>query len=273
MGPLPLQRGSSPMLYCISCLLIFAVFIAIVNSFSALRIAKVMLEQTKNCDVSGSYRSAVDNINSRVRSKWIVLLTASVNRTSVESTNLHSDLYAKQLGRWLNETQLPIYFVDASGVGIPQLRGKFRNFTTILGNQLAWDDRMKGSSSSMEACSLLIALRALQLEKSFLSATHVLKVTGRYFLEGVEEVIDDLDPNKDLFVQRHFNDKIKWQNSEYFGIKKEFVMDISNEILFKGTLMEHALYSIRERLRWDFFGEGFPNTQPRGGDGLVINPL
>mmetsp|Transcript_20862 Transcript_20862/g.25666 ORF Transcript_20862/g.25666 Transcript_20862/m.25666 type:complete len:110 (+) Transcript_20862:486-815(+) len=105
------------------------------------------------------------------------------------------------------------------------------------------------------------------------NCTHLLKVTGRYFLEGIEESIKNLPKGKDFYVQRHYDANIKWQNSEYFGIRKELLPELTSTVLRNIQFMELSLWDLSRNHSFTIFKKGFRNEMPRGGDGLVINPL
>ena len=103
--------------------------------------------------------------------------------------------------------------------------------------------------------------------------THILKVTGRYFLveEQISKHADLRSPV--LFLQTHRNEDINWQNSEYFGIRKDALGLLGYRVLHSNQAMEESLFSLSNIFGYVSLEPGFPNIQPRGGDGLVIHPL
>ena len=102
-------------------------------------------------------------------------------------------------------------------------------------------------------------------------STHILKVTGRYYLNNIEEVLNNLENNKDLYLQKHRNTKRKWQNSEYFGIRKDLLKELANTVKDDG-LVEFKLYDFSLYKNYIQFGP-FKNNVRRGGDNLLLEYL
>jgi hypothetical protein len=213
--------------------------------------------------------------------EWVVLITTCRKRSDPDSTLAHEALYKKQIVRWVEESNLPIFVVESSGIGFPELEKKYTNLHVITTTITE-----KKTSSISEALSMLEAVKRMEDYDIYQNRRYIMKVTGRYFLEGAKDVIDtELRAGADFYVQRHFNDEILWQNSEYFGMKKDFIPELANNVLMNNMLMEHSLYNVTRhspitgnvpasnQARFEFFGEGFENSQARGGDKLVINPL
>ena len=131
------------------------------------------------------------------------------------------------------------------------------------------------TSSVLEARALDHAIHEMNEVKGLQHITHVLKVTGRYFLEGVEEQLGhhrDLRSSA-LLLQTHRDDGIKWQNSEYFGCRRDLLDILSFRVLKNKKAMEENLYELSTIVGFRILGPGFPNSQSRGGDGLIIDPL
>ena len=97
------------------------------------------------------------------------------------------------------------------------------------------------------------------------------KVTGRYFLENIEEHLNNQLQYKDLYLQKHKNDVIKWQNTEYFGIKKELLLSLLEPITDIGYI-ENRLYEFSVDKSCSYIGY-FPNKIRRGGDNLLLEEL
>ena len=133
------------------------------------------------------------------------------------------------------------------------------------------------SSSTLEANALDRAAKELKDLPEARDITYILKVTGRYFLEGVEEQFSRhaVLCSPILLVQTHRKEQINWQNSEYFGIRKDGLdlLLLAHRVLQSGQHMEESLFILSNLFGYTQLGPGFTNSQPRGGDGLVINPL
>ena len=99
---------------------------------------------------------------------------------------------------------------------------------------------------------------------------YILKVTGRYFLKGIEYHLKKVT-DVDIVLQKHC--KTNWQNSEYFGGKREVISNFIETVLDKG-LMEERLYDfiVKNKLTFKRIGP-FPNNIRRGGDNLLIKNL
>ncbi len=200
--------------------------------------------------------------------KYAILLTSCVtpfnSKDEVES-NYRRELYTTQIKRWLSDTTLPIYVVESSGYTFPDIqheRLKVYSFKMDSG---------KASSSQYEAVSIQYALSHMKQLPEYKTYTHILKVTCRYFLEGIEQVLSEVEQDCDAYLQKHFNQSNSWNNSEYFSLRKEQMDEFSKNIMNIG-LMENELFKYTKNLKYIRIG-GFPNTHPRGGDKLVINSL
>lgn len=217
-----------------------------------------------------SIKLAVQKSNEPARPSWVVLLTMCFDRPTVEARVNYANMYLSVLDRWIASTDLHIFVVESSGYSL--------NLTHPRLTYLTFDDPSRhtsGSSSVLEANALLFAAQAMQSYAAYKNASHVLKVTGRYFLEDVETRLFSVSrkPVKTLYLQKHRNGKISWQNSEYFGIKKEALAYPALHVHHTRKAMEESLFAFSMIVKSGLFGIGFTNTQARGGDGLIINPL
>jgi len=205
--------------------------------------------------------------------RWVVLLTTCVfpsNSANMGNNNpeARKNLYVVQIQRWVNETTLPIFVVDTSGYTFDEIPKSDR--LHIMSYKIP---HPIFTSTEGEKIGLMYAMSQMSPMSpiSEYDFTHILKVTGRYFLEGIEHKLEKANTEEfDLFLQIHRNNKGQWQNSEYYGIRQDFMKDFITSI--QGRLMEQALYDFSSRVRFDFLGP-FPNQIARGGDLLVIDPL
>lgn len=205
--------------------------------------------------------------------RWVVLLTTCVfpsNSTNTGNNNSEArkNLYVVQIQRWVNNTTLPIFVVDTSGYTFDEIPKSDRLY--IMSYKI---QHPISSSTEGEKIGLMYAMSQMsqisQISES--NFTHILKVTGRYYLEGIENKLEKANTKEyDLFLQIHRNNEGQWQNSEYYGIRRDLMEDFITSI--QGRLMEHCLYDFSSRVKFDFLGP-FPNQIARGGDLLVIDPL
>ena len=215
------------------------------------------------------YRNQIENFDNKEKKniKWGILLTTcvSTNRNDSNEVQSRKDLYDKQIKKWLDETNLPIFVVESSGHDFNEL-GKHDNLTILTFKQA-----VVGGSSQGENNSIKYALSKLKDNEKYQECTHILKVTGRYFLSGIENILNDIDPVNDLFFQIHRNDNIKFQNSEYFGMKKELFLPFVESYTSNYAMEEH-LYNFSLNKKWTTIGP-FKNDVPRGGDHEILQEL
>lgn len=215
-----------------------------------------------------------DNIIQPInKNNWIVLLTTCIypqlkkidgTEYNKQEINDRKELYIKQINRWLNETNLQIVVVDSSGYKFTEIKNK--RLTVIDFNI---DDKLS-SSSQYEAISIIYALNKMEEMNILNNYTHILKVTGRYFLENIENILNNTEQDLDLYLQSHRNDDIKWQNTEYYGIKKDLLTPMLESIINKG-LMENNLYNYSLDCNYTQIGP-FKNNIKRE-DNLLIEYL
>ena len=195
------------------------------------------------------------------KNKWIILLTMAVNVNG--ENEYRKKLYKEQLLKWLNYTDYYIYVIESTGVHLDITHERLK-FVSFKLPPLA-------SSSQSEATSILHILNDIKNDPAYINWTHILKVTGRYFLHNINGVLNNCVPDLDVYIQHHYG--IKWQNTEYFGIRKtlleKFLLTVVNE-----GIMEHRFYEfiVKNKLKFIRIGP-FVNNVARGGDKMIINPL
>jgi hypothetical protein len=204
-----------------------------------------------------------DNKNSLNHSKWIVLLTTCVDINSNSSDiEYRKKLYHGQITHWLTRTNLPIFVVESSDYPFDEIKND--KLTVFHFKQDSISSSTQGESESIK-----YALKELMNNEKYIHCSHILKVTGRYFLDDIENKLEIVEQNNDLYLQIHRHSG--WQNSEYYGIKKELFTSFI-ESLPVDYLMEQHLYDFSLNKKWTTIGP-FPNTIPRGGDSQIIHEL
>lgn len=195
--------------------------------------------------------------------KWIILLTMAVNVKG--ESEYRKQLYNTQILKWLNDTNYYIYVVESTGVHL--------NLTHERLKLVSFELPKLASSSQSEASSMLYLLDQIKTDAHFIDCTHILKVTGRYFLQNINNVLNNCSHNLDVYLQHHYNHNIKWQNTEYYGIRKTLVERFLSTVLNEG-LMEHKFYNFIFKNKLTFTRIGpFKNNIERGGDKLIIRNL
>jgi hypothetical protein len=78
--------------------------------------------------------------------------------------------------------------------------------------------------------------------------THVIKVTGKYYLPSLERELLNITSSIDI-VYQHTTD-VQWQNSEIFGFNVNLLGPIYDQFLGNenSELMERGLYNIHQKL-------------------------
>jgi len=205
-----------------------------------------------------------------VPENWVVLLTTAVNPFGKNDTNeilYREQLYKKQIHRWLNDTDYEIFVTESTGWTIPNLLDSPR--LHLINFDLIKEFGKSTSSSFYESHSFVKFVKFFQETDFYDKTTHILKVTGRYFLPDINKQISVLR-NYDVYIQKHKSKN--WQNTEYFGINKHLLLDLANKNLSDNTYLEHTFYNfIQDKKRMKF--EPFENNISRGGDGKTLNPL
>lgn len=218
-----------------------------------------------------NHRAQKAQITSQPNNKWIVLLTTCVKTTpinSISNQQYRSNLYKKQIQNWLNNTNYDIVVVESSGSDIFsdfERNKRLHIYKTIV--------TTCGSSSQSEANSILYVIDQIKNEDFYLNCTHILKVTGRYYLQNIERILNNYPKqNMNFYVQQRKNPSNRWQNSEYYGIKKDLLKDMLEPVVITG-FMEQRLYNFIDINRNVCVLPSFPNNIPTGGSREILNPL
>jgi hypothetical protein len=196
---------------------------------------------------------------------WAVLLTSCVRPigASDEAAQKRLEIYSTAINLWLEKTNLPIFIVESSNYTFPE-------FANTRLNVCSFKLPIKSSSSQLEARSILYAMDFFGTE--LMKYSHIFKVTARYYVE-VEDILQKLPVDVDIFPQHSHNPSINWNNSEFFGFKK------GNEIIF---LKRIENIGFMEQTIFNFSKESNSYRLPplenitlarRGGDNLLVNPM
>ena len=193
--------------------------------------------------------------------KYAILLTSCVREPHNQSPSRLS-YYLRAIDSWLNKTNLPIFIVESSNYNFPE-------FNNTRLKVCSFDLQNQASTSQYEAKSILFAMEAFKEELK--EYTHILKVTARYYID-CENLLTNLE-NVDLVLQGQVNHHIEWNNSEVFGFRNGLEHELLDPILNLG-LMEHRIYNFSKyhsHKRLPPIKNVF--RAPRGGDGMIIDPL
>ena len=210
------------------------------------------------------------NISVKIN-KWCVLLTTAIDVNN--EINFRSILYLEQIEKWINNTNYVIFIVESTGHSFifNQIKNKYNNRIFLISLNL----NKNGSSSILEAISIDNAMKIILDTNIGQNVTHILKVTGRYFLNNIQDILQNIYQDIDIYIQIHTDHNIKWQNTEYYGIKKELLIPMVENVIKYSYYMEHNFYDfifINNNFKITNLGP-FLNKIARGGDDLIITYL
>jgi len=203
--------------------------------------------------------------------KWIVLLTMCVkpnqqdrkqDENIADVVNYRKELYTKVINNWLTYTDLPIFVVESSNYKFDEI--KHHRLTVF-----AFEGEPLPNSTVAEAKSILYALDKLKNYNIYY--THILKVTGKYYLNHINQILSSLPNDYDVYTQQHVyeHDELGQINTEYYGIKKNLYHEFANTC---GYNMESHMYRFCKNKKVMKFPQTFSNNVKRN-DGKVITNL
>ena len=202
------------------------------------------------------------------KNKWIVLLTMCINPNqqdkdlSVDSNeiiNYRKKLYTDVINKWLDNTQYKIYVVESSGYTFEEIKNDRLVVFSFQGESLP-------NSTLAEANSILYALEKLKDYDN--DYTHILKVTGKYYLYDIESMLSNIPDDYDVYIQQHRNEDWQQQNTEYYGIRKELYFDFANTC---GYSMESHMYNFTKDKKVMKFPITFSNNIARNYGNIITN--
>ena len=150
-----------------------------------------------------------------------ILLTTTVN---INTDYLNQDNtpeirlknYIDSINEWLNNTNLTLYVVESSNYGFPEFKDnpRVKVFSFMSSNEIKCK---YCSATPYEAESILKAFYYFNLNKY----SYILKVTGKYYIPGMETLIKNIPSNAELLYQHTRYSGL--QNSEIFGCKSIYL--------------------------------------------------
>ena len=203
----------------------------------------------------------------RIKNKWCVLLTTAIGLSDME---YRKNLYLMQLEKWVTRTNYFIFIVESTGHGdcFNTIKDRYPDRIYIISICLP----PSTSSSLLEAQSIHYAM--IRMIQTNIDITHILKVTGRYFLDNIQNSLENVIPNLDFYIQIHTDHTVKWQHTEYYGIRKNLMIPMVNTVIQTSNFMENNFYMFihQPHFKSTILGP-FPNQIRRGGDNMLIENL
>ena len=154
-------------------------------------------------------------------------------------------IYKDCIDKWLANTDLIIYVVESSNYDFPEYKNnpRVKVYTFISTNQI---DCKHCSATPYEAESILRAFNYFGLN----TYDKIIKVTGKYYIPNIEQIIEDIPPDAELYFQNLHEYDRKVQNSEIFGCQTKLLPTLMNLIIKNSRLnmnFENTLYSIKDK--------------------------
>lgn len=170
-------------------------------------------------------------------------------RNSIE----RKETYLKAIKQWLEKTELPICVVENSGDNYEELneyKEKYKDrFEVVCYNEktLAESEHLK-SSVSKGQCELFALNYAFEKSKLINESEFIIKITGRYFIGGLEEYIKSKNLNE--YYCLHQNDKLRCElvGVNRFFFKKIFKRDMLDKYGIFQPHMESFLNNWRDSI-------------------------
>jgi hypothetical protein len=212
------------------------------------------LLNVKNYNVYKDYIQKFDIVN---KNNWIVLLTTNVYPNNTKNNgikytnteiNERKKLYIKQIKQWLDKTNLPIFVVDNSGYTFSEITDKKLKVISFVSKNKDENNDDNSYKSKEEFESIIYAINQLKDSSIYNQSSHILKVSGEFFLENIENSLNNSNQYLDLYLQKNRKNDIKWQPAEYFGIKKELLLLMIYKTLNKKPVENNLfLFSINKK--------------------------
>lgn len=214
-------------------------------------------------------------LSTATTNEWVILLTTCVSPTAYgeitkEEIEKRKEQYERSIRKWVSNTRFPIFVVESSGYPFDNLKKEFAD-TGRLTIYSFVPSPPSHNSSVGEYNSLVFAIEQMKNTEEYKKCKYVMKVTGKYFLEGIEKVLEDAPKDKDMYLQqiRH----TEYQHSEYFGMKKEVFDDFLKDPEIKMSV-ERYLYHYSDKSANKISIGPFKNDDKiRQADGSLLSEL
>jgi len=188
------------------------------------------------------------------------------------------NMYINVINKWLNNTNLDIYVVESSKYPFKEFLNNPRIKIYSFESKSKYNC-VSCDATPYEAESILLAFKNLNLKKY----DKILKITGKYYLENFENLINKIPDDADIFFQNTQNQGWKQQNSELFGCKTIFLEPIMKLILLnskKNMNFESTIYLLndikinnKKLIIYRFPKIKLLEPIRRSGDNSIINEL
>ncbi len=176
--------------------------------------------------------------------KWCVLLTTTVNvnnKNILISQDKKEDrisTYLKSIRQWIM-TDLPIVVVENSGYTFPELKNTRVEVITFKGDTPEFKKFLNKFGYVEKGIHELHSIRyACKSSNLIKKCTHIMKITGRYFIPSLEKIMNGF-PYRTKAVRQHNPKKC-----ELIGCRKDMIPYIFDYILFDGNKINSHIESV-----------------------------
>lgn len=193
-----------------------------------------------------------------------------------------SEMYQKVINSYLDRTSMDLYIIESSG---SELLGEIyedneRVFfhTFNIEQPIFFYNINNDSTTAYEAYSILQAYENFKLNRY----NKILKITGRYFVPNIEEIINQIQKVPDIYIQNTVHHDQKAQRSEILGMKSQLCPGIMISIIRSKRIIEEILYDLYyqhdDNPNPPYVSQRLPKIKleepvTRGGDGQKIYEL
>jgi len=179
------------------------------------------------CHVYGDKQKCLEIFNNFVKSDFSLPVT--INPTPPKICILittyasfeRKELYINNIMKWLT-TGLDLYVVDSAGLNLLKEIDPKINYYSFKQDT----PEQKINPSVSEKNSILKIYE--HYKKDFLKYDIILKVTGKYFISQINELIPYVPTGTELIIQNQ--KESPYQNTEYIGMAPELITTILNKI-------------------------------------------
>ena len=172
-----------------------------------------------------------------------------INNTPTHSTNTYclllttynipdrQHIYKNIIEKWLKHTNFTIFVVDSSGNKINIEHPRLHNFSFTQDDTKYYKN--KDGPTEAEKNSIIKAIHFFN--KKLLDYDIIIKITGKYFIPQLENLIQYIPNDVDIIFQYRNNNILKMQNSEIVGIRSKKILYLMK--LIENMLFENMLYN------------------------------
>jgi len=200
----------------------------------------------------------------------ILLTTATKHSFGNGNEQERIKMYNEVINNYLNNTSINIYIVNSSGYNFPEFKNNSRIF---IYSYVQENKYVRNPSSYHEATSIIKAFDYFNLNKF----QYIIKITGRYFIPTINEVISKIPLGTELIFQNKDNSFILtfYQNSEIFGCKSSLLKNIMNTIINNNYIsFEQIITLLSFKYKYTKIDKiKLNNSVKRGGDKKIMFEL